>query len=133
MAFGNETIGVQNSYPDDNPKSVVGITKPPINLIPPTGIIVEAMAFKFGASKYGPFNWREKGVAASIYYAAMMRHLFDWWDGEDLASDSSVHHLGHLRAGANIILDAAEIGKLVDDRPAKGNASGLIERLTIKS
>jgi hypothetical protein len=66
MAFGNETIGVQNSYPDDNPKSVVGITKPPINLIPPTGIIVEAMAFKFGASKYGPFNWREKGVAASI-------------------------------------------------------------------
>jgi len=41
-----------------NPKDRIGIKKPPIHLVPPVAIIHEAMAFKDGADKYGPYNWR---------------------------------------------------------------------------
>jgi hypothetical protein len=53
-------------------------------------------------------------------------------DGEELAADSGVHHLGHARACCNILLDAAENGFLVDNRPKKGKTSELIDRLTRK-
>jgi hypothetical protein len=126
-------------YPDNNPKSVVGVTKPPLHLIPPVASLHEAMAFAYGAfhagpkgTGYGPFNWRESSVAASVYYSAMLRHLFDWWDRQDHASDSGAHHLGHLRAGAAIVLDAIELGRLIDDRPPAGKSAEVIDRLTRK-
>ena len=112
-------------YPDDNPKSAVGSAKVPLHLVPPSAMHYLATAFADGAAKYGPYNWREKSVAASVYIAAMKRHIDDWWDGEDLSEDAKVEHLAHAMACAAIILDAASIGKLVDDRPAKGAASRL--------
>lgn len=109
-----------HSYPDDNPKTEFGLKKPPLNLIPPIALVEESKAFGNGAEKYGPFNWREKTVSVSIYVAAAMRHLLAYWDGEDLAQDSKVHHLAHARACLAILLDAGSLGKLNDDRPPKG-------------
>jgi hypothetical protein len=131
--------GVSRSYPDNNPKTAVGINKPMIHLIPPAAILHESMAMRFGAyhagpkkTGYGPFNWREKGVAMTVYLDAIYRHVFDILDGEDLAADSKCYHLAHIRANAGIILDAMEVGKLIDDRPTKGTAAEVIARLTVK-
>jgi hypothetical protein len=84
-----------------------------------------ALAFKDGAVKYGPYNWREHMVSASVYYGAARRHLDSWWDGEDVSADALVHHLGHVMACCAILLDALTVGKLNDDRPIKGAVAAL--------
>jgi hypothetical protein len=113
------------SYPDDNPKTAVGATKVPLHLVPPVASHYMALAFKDGAVKYGPYNWREHMVSSSVYYGAARRHLDSWWDGEDVSADALVHHLGHVMACCAILLDALTVGKLNDDRPIKGAVAAL--------
>jgi hypothetical protein len=115
-----------------NPKDLLGIKKVQLNLVPPSSIIYQALAMEDGAKKYGPYNWRENKVIASIYVAAAMRHLQQWYDGEELAADSQKPHLAHALACLGIIVDAKETGNLVDDRPLPGAASSLIARLEQK-
>lgn len=119
-----------SSVTSTNPKDRIGVNKPPIHLVPPVAIIHTAMAFKDGAKKYGPYNWRGESVSASVYIAACYRHLMAWFDGENFAVDSGVHHLGHAIACLSIILDADSTKKLVDDRPPAGLSSVLLSMYT---
>jgi hypothetical protein len=80
-------------------------------------VIHGAHAMMNCADKYGPFNWREKDVIASIYIDAALRHISGWFEREETAEDSGVHHLGHVIACMAILLDAQENGNLIDDRP----------------
>lgn len=114
-----------DGYPDDNPKTAVGISKVPLHLVPPVATHYTALAFADGAKKYGPYNWREKRVSTSVYIAAAKRHLDAFWDGEDVSADAGVHHLGHVMACCAILLDGMSIGMLNDDRPPKGAAARL--------
>jgi hypothetical protein len=119
------------AFPDDtNPKDLLGVKKPQLHLVPRSLIIRVAQAMADGARKYGPFNWRTKGVRASIYVDAAERHLGQWFDGEECAKDSGVPHLAHAAACIGILIDAEATGNLVDDRPTPGAASKLIEELT---
>lgn len=113
--------------PDDNPKTALGIKKPPFAAIPPVAIVLLGQAMRVGEERYGLMNWREKTVSSSVYYNAMLRHLFAWWDGEDRAADSNLHHLAHVMACCSILLDAASLAKLNDDRPIKGLAGAVID------
>lgn len=110
-----------------NPKDRVAKTKVPLHLLPPAGTIAFAQACADGAAKYGPYNWREKPISLMEYLGAQLRHILALIDGEDLAADSGRHHQAHVGATAAIILDAAACGTLIDDRPAKGAASQLLE------
>lgn len=114
-------------YPDNNPKTILGLKKPSLSAIPPAGLFHLGLAMDNGRNKYGAMNWREKKVSSSIYYDAALRHLLSWYDGEDYAEDSGVHHLGHAMACLSIVLDAMETGNLNDDRPHKGVYSKLVE------
>lgn len=111
-----------------NPKDLLGIKKVRLSLVPPASTLYQALAMEDGAVKYGPYNWRENKVIASIYIDAALRHISQWLDGEELASDSKKPHLGHALACLGIIVDAKETGNLVDDRPKTGAASDLIEK-----
>ncbi len=102
----------------ENPKAAVGNSKPSLANIPPVALYALGAAMADGAAKYGPFNFRETETDAAVFFNAMMRHLLDWWDGENYANDSAIHHLGHLMAGAAILLDAVHQGNLRDNRPA---------------
>lgn len=113
-----------------NPKDALGRMKPSLSSIPPAALIHEARAMMNGAEKYGPYNWREKTVSARVYIDAIWRHLLAWQDGEENAPDSGIHHLGHLRASAGILLDAQEQGMLVDDRAESGRASEMLGQFT---
>jgi hypothetical protein len=124
--------GAQLELKSTNPKDVIGVKKVPLHLIPGTAAAHQAMAHKNGAVKYGPYNWREEGVSASVYVAACMRHLMAWYDGEELARDSGVHHLGHAIACLNIILDSQEVGNLVDDRPKPAPTAEIHARMKEK-
>lgn len=113
------------SYPDNNPKTAIGATKVPLHLVPPSASHYLAEAFENGATKYGPYNWRDNPISVSVYYAAMKRHIDAYWDGEELASDSGVHHIAHAMACMAMLLDAKSVGTLNDDRPTKGAAAKL--------
>ena len=56
-----------SDLPDNNPKTIYGIQKPSLGLIPLAALEAAAGAHQLGADKYGPWNWREKQVAASVY------------------------------------------------------------------
>lgn len=115
-----------------DPKRTQGVKKPRVSLVPPALTIYAAKAFEDGAAKYGPYNWRKTSVQADIYVEAALRHLMSWWDGEEVAPDSGVHHLGHAAACIAILLDAQACDALVDNRPPSGPAGALIQELTLK-
>jgi hypothetical protein len=112
-----------------NPKDAIGAGKLPLELVPDTIRAYAALAFFEGASKYGRFNWRVAGVRASIYRAALDRHLVKWWNGEDADPKTGVPHLASVIACAGIILDAQLCGKLTDDRPPPAPLGDLIDSL----
>ncbi len=116
-----------------NPKDRLGAQKVSITKLPPVAVLHTSHALMNGADKYGAYNWREKAVRASIYVDACERHLNAWFDGEEEAPDSGVHHLGHAMACLAILLDAQETGNLIDDRPVKTGAfCRVLERLNRK-
>ena len=88
-----------------------------------------AHAMMDGARKYGPFNWRDKKVQAHIYVDAALRHIAAWFDGEELADDSKVHHLGHAIACCAILLDAQATDSLIDDRPVNGKNKCVLSKV----
>lgn len=138
------TTGQRPLEDKTNPKDILGATKPMLGLNPRVALLWMAKAFEFGAhgrdangvqvrpKGYGEYNWRERDVSEMVYVHAMERHIADYVDGQDLASDSKVKHLGHIMACAAILLDAEECGALKRDRPKPGKAADLIERMTIK-
>lgn len=121
------TDPIQTALPDSNPKTAAGRAKPPLRAIPPAALLHLGKAMADGEIKYGLFNWREHAVSGSVYYDAAMRHLLAWWDGEDVAPDSGVHHLAHVMACCAIVLDAAASGKLNDDRGLPGGFPQLVD------
>jgi hypothetical protein len=120
-----------NSNPNSgNPKDLIGIKKPNLFLVPPAAEIYLALAMQDGAAKYGPYNWRENKVKASVYVAACKRHIGKWVDGLENAEDSGAPELAHAMACLGILADAIETGNLIDDRPLPGAAAKLLERYT---
>lgn len=78
-----------------------------------------------GTRGYGPYNWRDQPIEAHIYVDAAMRHLMQWWDGDDheiITDDQGraldcVSHLAFALATIGILLDAKANETLIDDRP----------------
>lgn len=101
---------------DTNLKTAAAQGKPKLSDVPPVALFALGAAMSDGASKYGRYNWRETGSTSSVFYDAIMRHLVDWYNGEDYAHDSKVNHLGHIMASCAILLDSELNGSLNDDR-----------------
>ena len=102
-----------------DPKGEAGKAKSQLQLIPPSFNRETAKALACGAAKYGPWNWRQNKVELMTYLGAMRRHIDAVMSGEDLDPESGAHHLGHVAAGCAIVIDAAEHGQLIDNRPRK--------------
>jgi hypothetical protein len=116
--------------PDDNPKTKFGVQKPSMSVVPPAALVPLMKAMADGAQKYGAFNWRDKTVSSTVYYDAAMRHLMAWFDGEESAADSGVHHLGHVMACCAIILDAQASATINDNRPRAGGFAEAVKAET---
>ena len=59
-----------------------GDEKSRLDLLPPWALLRLGDHFREGAKHYGDRNW-EKGMPLSRFYAAAMRHLLQWWGGQD--------------------------------------------------
>lgn len=103
---------------DTNPKDAVGVAKAPISTVSAAVMAEVGVAMLEGALKYGRHNYRVSGVRASVYYDAVVnRHLFSWFEGEDLDPDSQLSHITKAIAGLTVLRDAMIRGMWVDDRP----------------
>lgn len=49
----------------------------------------------FGAKKYGVEDWMKMNDATEVYFAALMRHLVAWRNGEVADKDTGKSHLAH--------------------------------------
>lgn len=128
-ALEKERSAIDGHRADSNPKSALGVKKPPIHLVSPISILHEAMAMAEGGMKYGPYNYRADHVAATVYIAAAMRHILAWSMGEDLTKDSKLHHLAHAKACCGILLDAEANGSMIDDRFKSPAYAELVEQM----
>ncbi len=67
-----------------------------MDLIPPSLLTAVATILQFGAEtkEYGDRNW-EEGINYGRVFGALMRHMWSWWDGENLDPESGKSHLWH--------------------------------------
>lgn len=103
-----------------NPKDAIGVRKAPMSTVPPAVLAELGVAMLEGAVKYGKYNYRVAGVRASVYYDALMRHLFAWWEGEDIDAESGLSHITKALACLTVLRDAQMQQMVTDDRPPKG-------------
>lgn len=105
---------------DTNPKDAIGIRKAPISCLPVRVLWRVGLAMLEGALKYGRHNYRAAGVRASVYFDAVVnRHLFQWWEGEDIDAESKLSHIDKAIAGLMVLRDSMLEGNWVDDRPPR--------------
>lgn len=95
-----------------------GVKPERYDLLPKPGLDAIARVFGWGASKYADHNWR-KGYEWSKSYAAAMRHLTAFWEGETNDPESGLPHLAH--AGFHILVMLTWLreqgeGGMFDDR-----------------
>jgi hypothetical protein len=57
-----------------------------------------------GASKYSPNNWQSVDNAEERYYAAVLRHLSAWRQGEKVDPESQLSHLAHILCDVTFLL-----------------------------
>lgn len=88
------------------------------DLVPVRPLTALAEHYGKGALKYANRNW-ERGYDWSLNYAALMRHVTQWWDGEDLDPETGSHHLAAVAWHAFALLEFAETHPELDDRPRR--------------
>lgn len=88
------------------------------DLIPPVALWALAEHFGKGSSKYSERNW-ERGTDWSLNFAAAQRHMWQWWDGEDIDEDTGSSHLicamWHMAALFTFLQTHPDL----DDRPGR--------------
>jgi hypothetical protein len=89
--------------------------KAPLSWVPRIAVEQEALAFKFGAVKYGKGNY-QKGMEWSRLLDAALRHIYAFSDGENNDSESNLSHLAHARSNLAMLMVHVDkkLGK--DDR-----------------
>lgn len=87
-----------------------------MDLLPWDAITEIAKIFTFGAKKYADRNW-EKGFTWSRVYAALIRHLTLWFQGQDNDPETGKSHLSHAGCCLLFLLTFKLRNIGIDDRP----------------
>ena len=69
--------------------------KPRWELLPLAPIEEVVKVLTYGAQKYDDFNWARVENLTDRYYAAAMRHIAAWRQGERNDPETGLHHLAH--------------------------------------
>lgn len=90
--------------------------KPRMDLLPPDALLGAAAVFGFGAAKYSDRNW-EQGIETGRLFAAVQRHMWQWWNGEDRDGETDLPHLDHALCTLMMLRATAARGLAEDTRP----------------
>lgn len=111
----------------NNPKDAAANGRVPLHMVPDTLAIFAAMGFAEGDSKYIAYNFRVAGVRATVYVAALKRHLARYTNGEWADKKTGVPHLASVAACTAILIDGHVVGNIIDDRPPGVDLSDCME------
>lgn len=102
--------------------------KPTFELIPFDLLADVNKVLQHGKCVYGVGNWRKKpGFKLSRCYNALLRHMFAWWNGEDLDPQTKISHLAHAMCNLLFMMYHFKNNKESDDRPldfSEGDENG---------
>lgn len=101
---------------DPNTGGAKGSKLARMDLLPGDALIAVAEHFGKGAAKYEDRNW-EKGYAWHLSFAAMQRHAWAYWQGEDIDEETGDLHIQAVAWHALVLLAFALRGAGTDDRP----------------
>ena len=96
-------------------KSAESASKPRLELLPSAALEQIAEVLTYGAAKYDANNWC-RGARWGRYYAALLRHLFAWWRGEDRDAETGLSHLAHAGCCLLFLMEYQCNGWGSDDR-----------------
>ena len=113
-----------------NPKDRASTDRIDLSLFPQTALVYGALGMTEGDCKYGGYNYRVGGVLASVYVAALLRHVTKWYNGEETDYLTGVPHLASAIACLAILVDAKVAGALKDDRPPAIPTNTLFEHMS---
>lgn len=76
------------------------------HVLPSLAIDEICLAMAEGTQKYGEYKWAQgEGINWRRYFNACLRHLWQFWRGNDLDENSKRSHLGHAGACLLILLE----------------------------
>ena len=95
-----------------------------VDLLSVPALLGTSAVLTHGAVKYAARNW-EKGIAFSRCYGAVLRHLWAWWQGEEIDQDSGLPHLDCAACEVMFLQQYRTNTKYVsfDDRPIERKES----------
>lgn len=96
------------------------------DLIPFAAIGEIADVLAYGANKYEANNWA-RGTAWGRYFAALCRHLFSWWRGEDRDPETGFSHLAHAGCCLLFLMEYQRNDWGTDDRFRGPDGDGFIK------
>lgn len=120
---------IQEAMKPTNPKDGVASNKMPLHLVSGVVKAYQAIAHFLGNVKYGAWNYLAGGARASVYKAALDRHMDRWWSGEECDPIDGTPHLANALACINILIECSHRGNLLDDRPPSTDLAPLYARL----
>jgi hypothetical protein len=98
------------------------------DLIPASLLMAVATILMIGAQKYLERNW-EAGMTWSRPFAALMRHMWAWWNGEHVDQESGKSHLWHAATNLAFLIEYEQRADLkhFDDRPSSAANRRLLQ------
>ena len=106
-------------YIDPETGGEKGVKLARFDLIPEIPLYSLAEHYGRGADKYEDHNWR-RGYPWSISFAALNRHLWTWWNGEDIDPELGSNHLDAVAWHAFTLREFVETHPGLDNRPKFG-------------
>lgn len=102
---------------DPNTGGQKGQKEARFDLLPVAPLTEVAELYGAGARKYADRNW-EKSYAWSLSFAAMQRHAWKFWGGEDMDPETKKHHLASVVFHCCALMEFGRTHPEQDDRPA---------------
>ena len=102
-----------------NPNDIIGIKKASLSVLSCPVLYEMGLGMLEGARKYGRHKYRAMGVSATVYYDAALRHIMDWWEGDDIDIDSGLNHITKALTALMVLRDSMLMGNWTDDRPIR--------------
>ncbi|MEU4709473.1 dATP/dGTP diphosphohydrolase domain-containing protein [Nocardia salmonicida] len=89
------------------------------DLVPADALYEVAELYGVGAEKYAERNW-EAGYDWSLSFAALMRHAWKFWRGEDIDPETGKHHMACVVFHAFALIVFGRTHPEYDNRPKAG-------------
>lgn len=134
LVVSEQRAALAAAAPNTEPQDLkADMGKARYDLIPPMALEAVAYACAYGVTKYPDPErpWQttiDRGVRYGRLFAAVMRHMWAWWRGEENDAESGMPHLACAAWNAMWLLEYCMASRLTgkgqDDRPSPRNARG---------